>query len=152
MLSKIKSLLFEEAEVSAATVASDDDGSIAAALLIQAALADGEFSADERFVITAILVEDHGATENDAVQLIDELEAKVRESVQLFGFTQAVNESFDFDKKVALIETLWEVILADGIIDHHEDNLMRRLAGLLHIPDRESGLARQRIQARLAEQ
>lgn len=152
MLATIKSLLFEDAGASSDAVARDDDGSVAAALLIQAALADGEFSDDERAVISTILVRDHGASVEESEQLIAEIEDKVRDSVQLFGFTQAVNDNFDMDKKISLMETLWEVILADGVIDHHEDNLMRRLSGLLHVPDRESGLARQRVQARAAEQ
>lgn len=149
MIGKIKSLLFDKQAAEDVAAEADDDGSLAAALLIQAALADGDFSSEERAVISAILIRDHGATEAEANDLIREIEINVLESVQMFGFTSAVNDKLDFDQKIALMETLWEVVLADGIIDSHESTLMRRLAGLLHVPDRDSAHARQRVQARL---
>ena len=33
---------------------------------------------------------------------------------------------------------LWQVVLADGVIDDHESALMRRLAGLIHVEDADS--------------
>ena len=38
-------------------------------------------------------------------------------------------------RKILLIETLWEIILADGEIHDFESNLIRRLAGLFYISD-----------------
>jgi uncharacterized tellurite resistance protein B-like protein len=40
---------------------------------------------------------------------------------------------------------LWEVVYADGSIDALEDTLLRRLGGLIYVPDRERGAARQRV-------
>lgn len=149
MLARVKDLLFDggTAEVPAAADAGADRD-VVTALLIQAALADGHFSADERETVAGILVREHDADADEAAVLMDEAEAGVRESVQMFGLTSAINRSFDHDAKVALMETLWEVVLADGVVDAHEGNLMRRLAGLLHVPDRESAEARQRVVAR----
>ena len=48
-----------------------------------------------------------------------------------------------------MIEMLWEVALADGDIHHYESNLVRRVAGLLYVPDPESGAARKRVLQRL---
>ena len=50
-------------------------------------------------------------------------------------FTYKINKSFDIEKKLLLIETLWGIILADGEIHDFESNLIRRLAGLLYISD-----------------
>jgi uncharacterized tellurite resistance protein B-like protein len=44
-----------------------------------------------------------------------------------------------------MIEMLWEVVYADGNVDHLEANLLRRVAGLLYVTDRESGEARKRV-------
>jgi len=44
---------------------------------------------------------------------------------------------------------MWEVVYADGVLDDYEANLLRRVAGLIYVPDRESGQARQRVIARL---
>ena len=48
-----------------------------------------------------------------------------------------------------MIEMLWEVVYADGTLDDFESNMMRRVAGLLYVNDRESGEARKRVQARM---
>ena len=45
---------------------------------------------------------------------------------------------------------LWEVAYADGVLDPHEDVLLRQIAGLIHVPDRERGLARKRALERAA--
>ena len=44
-----------------------------------------------------------------------------------------------------MIEMLWEVAYADGILHDFEANLIRRATGLLHVSDRESGVARKRV-------
>ena len=52
--------------------------------------------------------------------------------------------NFDNDKKLLLIETLWEIVLSDGELHDFESNIIRRLAGLLYISDVNSGNARKR--------
>ena len=56
-----------------------------------------------------------------------------------------LNKNFNDDKKLLLIETLWEIVLSDGAIHDYESNLIRRLAGLLYISDVNSGNARKKI-------
>ncbi len=149
MLSRVKNLLFgDDAAANLAEEANAGGPDVVAALLLQAALADGHFSDDERTAVATILERDHDARPEDVADLMDEAEVRVRESVQMFGLTSAINQSMDIDAKVALMESLWEVILTDGVIDAHEGNLMRRLAGLLHVPDRSSAEARQRAASR----
>ena len=55
-----------------------------------------------------------------------------------------INKNFNEDKKLLLIEALWEIVLSDGEIHDFESNLIRRLAGLLYISDVDSGNARKR--------
>jgi uncharacterized tellurite resistance protein B-like protein len=50
---------------------------------------------------------------------------------------------------VELIEMLWEVAYADGVLDEYEDSLLRRVGGLIYVPDRERGEARRRVLKRL---
>ena len=45
----------------------------------------------------------------------------------------------DEDNKIRIVETLWRIILSDGKSDIYEDNLMRRLAGLLYLDDKVVG-------------
>ena len=152
MFSAIRKLLFETGAIDAVDTPANELRDVAMALLIQAALIDGNFTDEERDVILAIIERDYGASSDEAVALVEEAEARVRKSAHMFRLTTAINKSMDADEKLALMEKLWTVVLADNVINKFEDNLMRRLAGLLHVPDRENGLARQRVQARLAGQ
>jgi len=65
-------------------------------------------------------------------------------SKSLHYYTSFINKNFDQDKKLLLIETLWEIVLSDGEIHDFESNLLRRLAGLLYISDVNAGNARKR--------
>ncbi|MSO71272.1 MAG: hypothetical protein EXQ88_04575 [Alphaproteobacteria bacterium] len=60
------------------------------------------------------------------------------------GFSRALNRDLDHAARVSLIEALWRVVNADGYVHDYEANLMRRIAGLLHVEDRDSGSARKR--------
>jgi uncharacterized tellurite resistance protein B-like protein len=60
-----------------------------------------------------------------------------------------IKDSFDQEERVELMEMLWEVVYADGALHHLEANLMRRIAGLIFVPDRESGEARKRALSKL---
>ena len=67
---------------------------------------------------------------------------EVGDNKSLHFFTSRINKSFDGEKKVKLIEILWEIILEDNKIHDFESNLIRRLAGLLYISDVECGNAK----------
>ena len=56
-----------------------------------------------------------------------------------------MKDGFSHDERVRMIEMLWEVVLADDEIHDHEANLLRRVAGLIYVSDRESGDARKRV-------
>ena len=65
-------------------------------------------------------------------------------SKSLHHYTSFINKNFTEDKKLKLIEVLWEIVLSDGKIHDYESNLLRRLSGLLYISDIDSGNARKR--------
>ena len=121
----------------------------ACALLVDAASIDGDFDLAERNTIAALLVYIFGLDTGEVEALIEEALARVSKSVDHYGFTRQVKEAYNHDARVDLIEMLWQVAYADGVVDDFEANLMRRLAGLLHVSDRESGDARKRVVERL---
>ena len=53
-----------------------------------------------------------------------------------------------YEERTGVIEALWEVVLADGVRDQDENTLLRLAANLLGVNDRDSALARQRVEAR----
>lgn len=124
-----------------------------AALLLEAALVvDGHFDSRDRSVLHGLLRRGFGLAAADADELIAAAERRVRESAQLFRFTTTINERLSRERKVEVIEMLWEVAYADGALDPLEDTLLRRIAGLIDISDRERGEAKRRVLHRLGLQ
>ncbi len=48
-------------------------------------------------------------------------------------------------EKIRIIETLWKIIYSNKVADIYEDNLMRRLAGLLYINNKTMGNIKDKI-------
>jgi uncharacterized tellurite resistance protein B-like protein len=82
--------------------------------------------------------------------LVEEAEATVRHSTQFFPFTQQICKQLQPEARAQIIEMLWEVAYADGVLDPQEDMLLRRIAGLIYVSDGERGAARKRALAKLA--
>ena len=146
MLAHLKSLIFGAA--AGDIIPSDADDRVAAAtavLLIETAVMDGEFDVDERATIGRLLMERFGISENGVDALMVETEQAVADSVELFSFTRVLRSDYDHADRVKMIEMMWEVAYADGVIHDYEANLIRRATGLLHVSDRESGEVRKRV-------
>jgi uncharacterized tellurite resistance protein B-like protein len=121
----------------------------AAALMVEAATMDDTFDATERVRIGQLIQERFGLSADEAADLVAEAEQAAAASVQWQGFTSAIKDGFEHAERVQLIEMLWEVAYADGRLHDYEASLLRRIAGLLYVGDRESGEARKRVLARL---
>jgi uncharacterized tellurite resistance protein B-like protein len=120
-----------------------------AALMVEAATMDDTFDAAERDRITALVETRFGLSNEEARDLVSEAERAAAGSVEWHGFTRAIKDGFDQAERVELIEMLWEVAYADGELHDYEASLLRRIAGLLYVSDRDSGEARKRVLARL---
>jgi len=120
-----------------------------AALLVEAARMDDRFDAAERSAIERVLTERFALSPEDTHKLVAAAELAVDSSTQLFRFTDSVVRGLDVADRARIIEMLWEVAYADGVLAPEEDALLRRIAGLIHVPDLERGLARQRVMRRL---
>ena len=132
--------------------ATDSDGFelAVAALLIEAARMDDHFDESERATIERLLAARFGLTPAAVRTLMAEAEAAVRRSTQFFPFTQEICRRMAPEARVQIIEMLWDVAYADGALDPEEDMLVRRIAGLIYVDDRERTLARQRALGKLA--
>jgi uncharacterized tellurite resistance protein B-like protein len=119
-----------------------------AVLLLEAARQDDNFDARERAVIMALLARRFTLSPEECEKLIAAAEAHAAELVQLHGHTSAIAAAMSPEERVELIEMLWGVAYADGVLDPEEDLLIRRIAGLVYVDDRERVLARQRVLAR----
>ncbi len=117
-----------------------------AALLLEAAIVvDGRFDESERDTILQILERRFGLASADARDLLATAKQRVEESAQLFRFTSTINTRLARERRVEVIEMLWQVAYADGVLDPLEDSLLRRVAGLIDVSDRDRGDAKRRV-------
>ena len=118
------------------------DIDILSGLMIEAANSDGKITQDELNKISSSLInvfkEDSKKVEESLSKAFEDRD----NSRSLYFYTSKLNKLFSEEKKIILIEVLWEVILSDNDLHDFETNLIRRLAGLLYISDIECGNAK----------
>ncbi|WP_417316823.1 TerB family tellurite resistance protein [Emcibacter sp.] len=120
----------------------------AAALMVEVALQDGDFSDEERAHILMLLEKRLGLAAEEARKMLGEAEREIDDSHQILSFTRRIKDHFDEAGRENILELLWEVVYADGEESAYESNLMRRIAGLLYVPDKESGRIRRQVRER----
>ena len=103
------------------------------ALLLEMAHSDSEFSAEENIHILEILKKNFDLAENDAEELMALADQERKESLDLWQFTNLINENYSREDKLKVVDTLWQVIYTDGRVDQHEDYLIRKLTNLLNL-------------------
>ncbi len=121
----------------------------AAALLAEVAYGDGQFDEAERDAVERLVRTRFSLSEAEAGRLVTLGDRAASDASHLIRFTRVIKENFSHAERVELIEMIWEVVYADGERHAYEDSLMRRIAGLIHVSDRDRGAARKRVLARL---
>ncbi len=132
-----------------AALALDQTQVAAAAVLVEAARMDDHFDERERQTLRRILGQRFALSPADTERLLDAAERENQATNQLFRFTHVLVTHLAPEQRIPIVEMLWEVAYADGDLSPEEDALIRRVAGLLYVSDRDRGLARQRALDRL---
>ena len=117
-----------------------------AALMVRLARADGHYDRTEADRITRLLAERYRLGTDAATALRTEGERIEADAPDTVRFTRALKEAVPHEDRMSVMEALWSVALADDARDAEEDALMRLVASLLGINDRDSAIARQRVQ------
>ena len=108
-----------------------------ACLLVHAAKIDENYTSDEKEIIKKTVKKLYADLDN-LNDIITQAEQKENDSNHIQEFTKDV-KSLSTENKILIVETLWRIILSDGKSDIYENNLMRRLAGLLYLDDKVVG-------------
>ena len=108
-----------------------------ACLLIHAAKIDENYTSEEKEIIKKTVRKLYPDLD-DLDEVITQAERKENDSNHIQEFTRDV-KSLSTENKIIIVETLWRIILSDGKSDIYENNLMRRLAGLLYLDDKIVG-------------
>ncbi len=137
MLQALKAALAGRAHSSAD--AAEDRGEkplriAAAALLFEVSRSDGDVSDEERILMRAAIQSLLDLPPADVEELLRVAEAESRSAASLYEFTSVVDVELSQEEKKRVVELLWLVAFADGRKDAHEEHLVRKIAGLLHVP------------------
>jgi uncharacterized tellurite resistance protein B-like protein len=108
-----------------------------AALLIELARSDFSESSAELDAIRQLLQKRFGLGLDAVEKLLTEAGQRADHAVSLHEFTHRLNTELPEHEKLGIVEMLWRVSHADGHIEKHEEQLIQRIAGLLHISDRD---------------
>jgi uncharacterized tellurite resistance protein B-like protein len=108
-----------------------------AALLIELARSDFSESSTELDAIRQLLAKRFALAPDAVEKLLAEAGRRADDAVSLHEFTHRLNTELPQSEKLGILEMLWHVSHADGHIDKHEEQLIQRIAGLLHISDRD---------------
>lgn len=149
LIRKLKGLLNAEEFAGAGA----DDGnalpSAIAALLIHACHADGSVDPVELDTCERLLRQKFALPDDEIAALVAEAETAEAEAVDIYRFTSTIKDAYDRDARGHVLEMLWELVLADGVIDDQEAHLVWRVSGLLGFTSRENGDFRRTVQNRL---
>ncbi|OFX10023.1 MAG: hypothetical protein A2516_05845 [Alphaproteobacteria bacterium RIFOXYD12_FULL_60_8] len=148
MLKKLTASLFGT-PAKATSQGPDNAQLAAAALLMEAALMDGAMGAEEEAAVSRLLRERFALDETQCAKLLDAGKAKAENAVELYSFTKVVKDAFTHEERVDMIEMLWQVVYADGVLHDYEANLITRVCGLIYVSGPDSGAAKRRALAKL---
>jgi uncharacterized tellurite resistance protein B-like protein len=132
MIDKIKSF-FSKNVLEPETELTSPDQLATAALLIEVMVIDGDLDDQEMQSIAGTLSNMLHLSKEQIDQLIELSKEEVADATSLYQFTKEINEHFDIEKKLSLMTAMWRVAFADGHLDKYEENIIRRVADLLHI-------------------
>ena len=125
----------------------EDIFSKVASLLIHIANIDQNYTTKEKEIISKTILE-LGAKKENIENIISIAEKNESNSNQILEFTKEVKNMGEEDKE-KIIEALWTVVYSDGNSDMYEENLMRRLTGLLYLNKKKVGDMKERIKEKL---
>ena len=119
------------------------------ALLITAGGIDGHFDPDEKKKVKALLQRRFDLQPHELRVLFQEAEEQERDAVDLYRFTSVLCRELDQDGRKRIVEMLWEVVMADGVVDEFESNLVWRVAELIGVSTRDRITLRKMVGARM---
>jgi len=107
------------------------------ALFLEMSRIDQPFTNQEMDHVLIIMIEKFDLSSEHADALIQEADDELQNSVDLWQFARIINETYSIEKKLKLIERLWEVVYVDGEMDRHEHYLMNKISKLLRISHKQ---------------
>ena len=137
MFDKLKTFFDKKTEITEFSFNSDKIAVVA--LLISTAKYDGNFDDSEKLEIQKLIESYFSLSSQKTDDLFKAAEKLESEANDLHQFTRSLNEVLNEEEKLKIMELIWKIVMADGVIDNYEENLVRRLSGLLYLQDKDIG-------------
>jgi uncharacterized tellurite resistance protein B-like protein len=107
-----------------------------------------EVAGEERRKLKILLQERFALGDEETRRLMREAEAREQEAVDLYRFTSVLCAGLDQEGRQRIIEMLWEMAMADGVVHEFEANLVWRAAELLGVSTRDRVRLRKMVASR----
>jgi uncharacterized tellurite resistance protein B-like protein len=104
-----------------------------AALLVEVMNSDHELDEREHQEFMAVLQQSYNIAESDLEELTQLAKDEAFEATSLYEFTKLINDSYDYEQKVGLIENMWRIAFSDKRLDKYEDHLIRKVSELIYV-------------------
>ena len=123
-----------------------DESQIAeAALMFHVIAADGIVTDEEKAQLSERVSNHFGLSPQETEELIGAAREADNEAIDLYRFTSTLKRELDYDARLELIENLWRMVYADGVVHELEDNIVWRVAELLEVNSRDRMVMKQRV-------
>ena len=100
-------------------------------ILILFANADGKIDENEKENIVEFIKSQF--PDKNATSLFDSLKIKSDDSISFNENINELNKKLSKLEKLDFLRTIWNLILADGVVDKYEENLFYRIGDLIYI-------------------
>ena len=134
MLDTLKKYFEKSPEPAAPEVKAEADGNrilvATCAVFLEMAHIDNEFSEEERDNIFKILKSDFHLSDKDADAIFETAAKERKDSVDMWQFTNLINENYSRTEKKEVLTLLWKLVYVDGVVDKHEEYLTRKMTNL----------------------
>ena len=147
MLKTLKDLFDSFAAPAAAQTASRLEHTLqlaTAVLLVEVMRADPVLQLPERSAVLNALREKFSLADDELQQLVALAEQEAQSAYDYHRFTSSLNEHFSQEQKIRIVEYMWQVAYSDSHLDAHENHLISKVAGLLHVTHGEYIAAKMR--------
>ena len=119
-----------------------------AALLVEVMNSDHELDEREHQEFMAVLQKSYNIAESDLEELTQLAKDETVEATSLYEFTSLINDSYDYEQKVELIENMWRIAFSDKRLDKYEDHLIRKVSELIYVS--HSDFIKTKLKVRIA--
>ena len=102
-----------------------------AAILLDIAYADGEFSPSEDGDVVGFLKRAFTLDEESVRELLKAADELRAQTIDHYALTNFIRRNVALADRIDIVKTMWRVVYADGRLTDYENYLVRKLADLL---------------------